>query len=373
MPIIPIIRNLVPIVSIRMSEGRRERSQSVCSLPNKEFALVKPRDLSKDIILAYDEIKINCHEAFTRNKNKMHILIPLCITIGMISAILLIFEQATFEKMENSAIFQYSYWIFLGFLSSFGIGSGFPTFTLYLAPFIANNFVMSRKCKSLDFLVPPYPWKLECPENSVVRVISNGDIFRKVFSYSFAWGIGTALGELPPYLIAKSIHKLVKLPIKRLSMTRQSINFIRRESLDNSLDLLEENTDNSIVLQKKNYIEQKIGYLIKSYGFIAIIVLSSVPNPFFDVAGIACGHFDVSLPTFLSATLIGKAIIKSQVQTLFMITSIDRISRSIIIVTNDKLKSLFSISSKCFVSFAILYYIKAIIKELADVNYCRRR
>lgn len=39
-----------------------------------------------------------------------------------------------------------------------------------------------------------------------------------------------------------------------------------------------------------------------------------VPNPFFDLAGITCGHFLVPFWTFFGATLIGKAILKMHIQ-----------------------------------------------------------
>lgn len=38
------------------------------------------------------------------------------------------------------------------------------------------------------------------------------------------------------------------------------------------------------------------------------------PNPLFDLAGITCGHFLIPFSTFFGATLIGKAIIKMNLQ-----------------------------------------------------------
>ncbi|KAJ4824106.1 hypothetical protein Tsubulata_034304 [Turnera subulata] len=54
--------------------------------------------------------------------------------------------------------------------------------------------------------------------------------------------------------------------------------------------------------------------------FFTILVLASVPNPLFDLAGMMCGQFGVPFWEFFLATLIGKAIIKTYIQTAFIIS-----------------------------------------------------
>jgi uncharacterized membrane protein YdjX (TVP38/TMEM64 family) len=58
---------------------------------------------------------------------------------------------------------------------------------------------------------------------------------------------------------------------------------------------------------------------LKQHGFITIVVLSSIPNPLFDLAGLLCGHFQFSFTKFFSATVIGKAFIKVNLQVLFIV------------------------------------------------------
>ena len=58
---------------------------------------------------------------------------------------------------------------------------------------------------------------------------------------------------------------------------------------------------------------------LKQYGFWAILVCASIPNPLFDLAGITCGHFRIPFKTFFGATFIGKAIIKVHIQMLFVV------------------------------------------------------
>eukprot|EP00258_Populus_trichocarpa_P032122 XP_024448141.1 vacuole membrane protein KMS1 isoform X2 [Populus trichocarpa] len=45
-----------------------------------------------------------------------------------------------------------------------------------------------------------------------------------------------------------------------------------------------------------------------------------VPNPLFDLAGILCGQFGIPFWKFFLATLTGKAIIKTHIQTAFIIS-----------------------------------------------------
>lgn len=57
--------------------------------------------------------------------------------------------------------------------------------------------------------------------------------------------------------------------------------------------------------------------LIQRYGFAAIVVMASVPNPLFDLAGLTCGHFGIPFSTFFLATALGKGVIKTTLQSVF--------------------------------------------------------
>ncbi|KAF9425407.1 Vacuolar membrane protease [Entomortierella beljakovae] len=58
---------------------------------------------------------------------------------------------------------------------------------------------------------------------------------------------------------------------------------------------------------------------MKKLGFFGIFLCASIPNPLFDLAGITCGHFLIPFSTFFGATFLGKAVVKSSIQTLFVI------------------------------------------------------
>lgn len=60
------------------------------------------------------------------------------------------------------------------------------------------------------------------------------------------------------------------------------------------------------LIKRKNEIFQKHKELIKKHDFLAILILSFIPNPLFDIAGIAAGALHMDLKKFLIACAIGK-------------------------------------------------------------------
>ena len=58
---------------------------------------------------------------------------------------------------------------------------------------------------------------------------------------------------------------------------------------------------------------------MKNNSFIIVLLMASVPNPLFDLAGLTCGHLQISFWTFFVATSIGKGLIKVNIQVLSII------------------------------------------------------
>ena len=97
------------------------------------------------------------------------------------------------------------YWLGLGILSSIGLGTGLHTFLLYLGPHIASVTLAAYECGSLNFPEPPYPKVILCPNTVDPRWATNTfNIMLKVYLEAIMWGIGTAVGELPPYFVARA-------------------------------------------------------------------------------------------------------------------------------------------------------------------------
>ncbi|XVF06085.1 hypothetical protein REPUB_Repub06bG0017900 [Reevesia pubescens] len=116
------------------------------------------------------------------------------------------------------------------------------------------------------------------------------------------WGVGTALGELPPYFISRAA---------RVSGSKLDI----MSDFDSSSAEDGGNTANHLK-QIENWLLSHSQYL----NFFTILVLASVPNPLFDLAGIMCGQFGIPFWKFFLATLLGKSIIKTHIQTVFIIS-----------------------------------------------------
>lgn len=197
------------------------------------------------------------------------------------------------------------YWVGLGVLSSVGLGTGLHTFLLYLGPHIASVTMAAYECGGLNFPEPPYPDKILCPDGIDPRwVATMGNIMKKVWLEATMWGAGTALGELPPYFVAKTAR----------------LTGANSEDLE-ELKALEKKKRNPKDLDFMDRAKLMVENLIKRVGFFGILVCASIPNPLFDLAGIMCGHFLVPFWTFFGATLIGKAVIKVMIQKVFVIAA----------------------------------------------------
>jgi len=216
-------------------------------------------------------------------------------------------HKTYFEDTEKY-LFWCAWWVGLGVLSSVGFGTGLHTFLLYLGPHIAAVTMAAYECGSTDFPSPPYPDSILCPDDDSTKekaVITMWSIMSKVRVEAFCWGAGTALGELPPYFVARA-HRLSGY------------------DPDDEEDEFEELQEKLAHPENLNWFDRaKLGIekLVEKVGFFGILAAASIPNPLFDLAGITCGHFLVPFWTFFGATLIGKAVIKMHIQKLFVITA----------------------------------------------------
>jgi len=259
--------------------------------------------------------------------NNLSILIPLLILVVSLYALTLIEggHQIYVEIVKNKVLWC-GYWVGLGVLSSVGLGTGLHTFLLYLGPHIARVTLAAYECGTTDFPEPPYPSSIVCPEDSTTAAAAGAmtlwSIMSKVRIEACMWGAGTAIGELPPYFMARA--------------ARLSGRAIEDEDFEELEELLEEKNKTSSSLSLFDRAKLGVHALIQRVGFFGILACASIPNPLFDLAGITCGHFLVPFWTFFGATLIGKAIIKMHIQQIFVIvlftkqtveTAIDLISR----------------------------------------------
>jgi membrane protein YqaA with SNARE-associated domain len=171
------------------------------------------------------------------------------------------------------------------------------------------------ECGTLDFPEPPYPTTIQCPQptggdGSAAALLEVGvwAIIAKVRVEAFCWGMGTAIGELPPYFMARAA---------RLSGGEPD------EDTEEFLEL-QEKLKNPEKMTRFERAKYGIQQLVERVGFFGILAAASIPNPLFDLAGITCGHFLVPFWTFFGATLIGKAVIKMHIQKIFVILAFNK-------------------------------------------------
>lgn len=203
-------------------------------------------------------------------------------------------HQAFLLPYQQSFIW-YCRWIILGILSSIGLGTGAHTFLLFLGPFIARVTTASYVCKSIQF--PLYGTEsLLCPLGIYEkRMVSVWMIMNKIKWEAFFWGLGTAIGELPPYLVARASAEAGSSSgeMKAVEKIAQKPRRLRT------------------LLETAQLASYSVVYRL---GFWGILLCASIPNPFFDLAGITCGYFMIPFRTFALAAFLGKAIIKASIQ-----------------------------------------------------------
>ncbi|PIN19831.1 Vacuole membrane protein VMP1 [Handroanthus impetiginosus] len=246
----------------------------------------------------------------------------LLSTIVVIVGILLVTLDGPHEKHVDEILLYVQFglwWVALGVASSIGLGSGLHTFVLYLGPHVALFTIKATQCGRVDIKSALYDtiqlkrspsWLgKDCaefgpplfPSTHGVR-IPLSSILPQVQLEAILWGLGTALGELPPYFISRAA----------------SLSGSRVDAME-ELDVSSTKND-GYISSSLNRIKRWFLSHAQYLNFLTILILASVPNPLFDLAGIMCGQFGIPFWEFFTATMIGKAIIKTHIQTLFIIS-----------------------------------------------------
>ncbi|XP_019423798.1 PREDICTED: vacuole membrane protein KMS1-like isoform X1 [Lupinus angustifolius] len=245
-------------------------------------------------------------------------LMLFSVAVGTLGIVLMTFDGTHEKRLEEfREYYRFGlWWLALGVASSIGLGSGLHTFVLYLGPHIALFTIKAMQCGRVDLKSALYDttqlkrspsWlDKDCSQfgpplfqSEYGSRVPLSSILPQVQVEAVLWGLGTALGELPPYFISRAA---------RLS--------------GREVDAMEEldSDDRGIMAAQLNQIKRWFLSHAQYLNFLTILVLASVPNPLFDLAGIMCGQFGIPFWKFFFATLIGKAIIKTHIQTVFIIS-----------------------------------------------------
>lgn len=193
------------------------------------------------------------------------------------------------------------WWVGLGVLSSVGLGTGMHSGILFLFPHIFLVVQGAEECKSLDFDSYHHMWfhpfEANCNNVPEVSTVTFAAIFWKVFLPCMLWGAGTAAGEIPPYALSRAA---------KLAGQRN----------DEFEEIAEAKSQFNLMNNMKDWMIR----FLEKHGFWGVLLMSAWPNMAFDLCGICCGHFLMPFWTFFGATLIGKALIKVNMQAAFFIT-----------------------------------------------------
>jgi len=190
------------------------------------------------------------------------------------------------------------WWLVLGVLSSIGFGSGLHSGIMFLFPFIMRIVVaVEERGTTRIWAVYNHKCLFQSWGTMDDGTVSLFNQLVLVWPAVVLWGAGTALGELPPYLVTRAARRAGNKDAafeSELEEARAKTDIISRIKIW-TIDFTERN------------------------GFLGIVALASWPNAAFDMCGMACGWLDMPMWTFLGATLVGKALIKTTLQGIFFI------------------------------------------------------
>jgi hypothetical protein len=257
------------------------------------------------------------------------------------------------------------WWVGLGILSSIGFGSGMHSGLLFLFPHMLKVCLAAEKCNSLDFDVRVDTWwrsdGFHCsntgPNNSSSSSIGTSlfssllgntssdttaavavsflAILLKVLPTAILWGAGTAIGEIPPYLLsyqaAKAGEKNSEFEIL-LTKTNSNSN-----NGDADAATKKSNGFTAPLVSAVDTMKDWMLRFIQSHGFWGILLLAAYPNAAFDLCGICCGHFLMPFWEFFGATLLGKGVIKVSGQAAFFVALFRHDSRERILAALERI------------------------------------
>ncbi|KAI8905254.1 hypothetical protein DFJ77DRAFT_214454 [Powellomyces hirtus] len=251
-----------------------------------------------------DSVALGMRQVFAHER------IVLAVSVALLAGIVTYRSEGPHQKAVGALeanVLWYGWWLVLGIASSIGLGTGLHTFVLFLGPHIAHVTLTAYQCQTLDFQVRgPNSFACDVPDPAArnaaaaTAAVTVWQIAKKVRWESFFWGMGTSVGELPPYFVARAAAEA----------GRDDQGFDSIEGVLNK-------PRNQRTLGER--VQVAMYNLMQSLGFFGILLCASIPNPLFDLAGIVCGHFGVPFMTFFGATFLGKAVFKSSIQTISVI------------------------------------------------------
>lgn len=201
------------------------------------------------------------------------------------------------------------WWLGLGVLSSLGVGCGIQSGILFLFPHIIKVALQAQDCGTMAFESHSDMWFTRGPAAFECRGGEGGAgaqeatyaaIVARILPQLFIFGAGTALGEVPPYWVARAAAATGKA--------------------NRELDGLMEVGSGARQASERNFaalglwLKKSMLRFLERYKFWGVFVLAAVPNPAFDLCGIFCGQTNLPFLTFFVPMLLGKMFVKTVLQ-----------------------------------------------------------
>ena len=283
----------------------------------------------------------------------------LAALLGVVAARLAVTAEdvAALDELDTVVRFVV-WWVVLGVLSSVGLGTGLHSGLMFLFPHIFACCAAAARCGSLDFDARKNTFWADTESAFACRTShAPGDasvaflpLVLKVYPASLLWGLGTALGEIPPFAFSRAarlagkanedmkdiLDARRKVKVADTPRNQQPVEIGRVASGGRSLSdegdagFLHASFDSLSPPQSPpqalpvaalvDRVKASMMSTIERYGFWAVLWLSSWPNALFDVCGVCCGHFLMPFWTFFIATALGKGVIKVFMQACFFVT-----------------------------------------------------
>lgn len=157
-------------------------------------------------------------------------------------------------------------WLLVGIASSIGFGVGIPTRVLFVWPYVLRVAAVEENAVSAWLCVLPV---------------------------AVTHALGSALGELPPFLGASML-------VNRLQLDQAST---------------------AMAVSHRWFVNK-----MQSHAWFWVFVLAAWPNVAFDCAGLAAGASGMHVVSFLSAAVCGKAVVRAPIAAALVVASTRSVS-----------------------------------------------
>jgi len=274
------------------------------------------------------------------------------------------------------------WWVGLGVLSSIGLGTGMHSGILFLWPHVFKVVAAAERCGTVGFPTHYDTWysaeTFRCPPGApgaeasagaaaaaavgdsaagwwaavaerlwgsegaeaaaaaaaeaaaaaLAREVTFSQLFLVTYPAVLLWGIGTAIGEIPPYLM--SYHAKLRGGAVSAELSEALLETGGGGSGGSGGSGGAGGAGGWAGRWVRSWTQWMMR-VVQERGLVAVVLLSAWPNAAFDLCGMACGMFLMPFWTFFGGLVVGKGFIKTAWQSALFVALFMRRSREAIL------------------------------------------